>query len=156
MKVPKVDATWYERPPGVRERHSAGGVVVREEEGSVLAALAREGNWPSYVLPKGGIKRGEDAETAARREIAEEIGLTELELIAPLGTRERCGYNKKTWVITHFFLFATAQEMGVPLDPKHHGMWWYPLDELPPMLWPEQRALIEECRELVRVHFRKT
>lgn len=155
-----VDESWYQRPPNVRQRVSSGGVVVRRElinhempgavavpgghGGRVLVALTREGKHPLYVLPKGGVERGETPETAARREIAEETGLTQLQLLKPLGTRERCGFHKNLWVVTHFFLYATAQIEATPTDKKHLGVWWFPLNALPPMLWPEQRALIEE------------
>lgn len=151
---PPIDDSWYKRPPRVRVRHSAGGVVVRraaEQNGSkIVVALAREGKWPLFVLPKGGIERGEHPEAAARREIAEEIGLTKLKFLADLGKHGRCGWNKKVWILTHFFLYSTTQIEGTPLDDKRHfGVWWHPIDALPEMLWPDQQKLIENNRERI-------
>ena len=147
---PLVDDSWYQRPERVRTRYSAGGIVVRREGDEILVALTREGALRLFVLPKGGIERGEDALTAARREIAEEAGLTDIHLLADLGTRERCGWKKNIWIITHFYLFSTTQIKGVPTDYKRHfGVWWYPIQALPEMLWPDQRRLIESNHELI-------
>lgn len=152
-----IDRTWYERPPGVRDRCSAGGVVARlDADGRVLIALVREQEYPQYVLPKGGLEPDEDAERAARREIAEEAGLTELVLLADLGQRSRLSYNKRRWITTHYFLFRTAQSEGHPSDTRHHyGVWWFAPDALPDMLWPEQRALVERHAALIERELRR-
>jgi 8-oxo-dGTP pyrophosphatase MutT (NUDIX family) len=151
----QIDETWYVRPPGAKDRTSAGGVVVRRgEDGRVLVALAREKGLDSLVLPKGGVERGEALEEAARREIAEEAGFTDLTLLTDLGTRERLDYNKRRWITTHFFLFATGQSSGKPTDPEHeYESVWVPLDgDLSGLFWPEQRALLAEARETIIAH----
>ncbi|HKZ62919.1 MAG TPA: NUDIX domain-containing protein [Thermoplasmata archaeon] len=51
---------------------SAGGVVIDASGRVLLLRTADEGIW---CFPKGHIERGETAEDAARREIAEECGL---------------------------------------------------------------------------------
>jgi 8-oxo-dGTP diphosphatase len=52
---------------------AAGGIVVRGNTRPTVAVvqLRKDGNW---VLPKGKLNRGEDALTAARREVHEETG----------------------------------------------------------------------------------
>jgi 8-oxo-dGTP pyrophosphatase MutT (NUDIX family) len=67
---------------------------------------------------------------------------------------ERLSYNKIYWVQTHYFLFTTTQKDGIPTDTQHHdAVWWFPLDDLPAMLWPEQRRLIETHRETFETVF---
>jgi len=81
-----IDQTWYEQPDNIKERISAGGVVVRRaENGTLLVALVRERDFLDYVLPKGGVEPGETLEQAARREIEEEASLHELQLLGKLG-----------------------------------------------------------------------
>jgi 8-oxo-dGTP pyrophosphatase MutT (NUDIX family) len=94
--------------------------VVRRlpQDGAVLVALSRLGAGGDCFLPKGGVEKGETLEQAARREIAEEAGLTDLTLLAPLGTRSRLNWNRKRWITTHYFLFCTDQEEGRPTDPR--------------------------------------
>lgn len=153
-----IDATWYTRPAKVRERTSAGGVVARRDGDRVLVALTREEGMAEWVLPKGGVKKEESLETVAKREIAEEAGLTDLLLVASLGTRERLTYSRKQWVTTHYFLFMSEQIKPEPTDPKHAGAAaWFDLSDLPILFWPEQRSLLEDKRaeisRQVKEHF---
>ncbi len=148
----KIDHTWYCKPCGIYERLTAGGVVVRRAPEGLLVALAREVDIDGWVLPKGGVDSGEDLETAARREIEEEVGLTDLTLYHELAVLERLESARKFWSIIHYFLFETKQVRGEIKDLEHHpGMDWFPLDALPDMFWPDEQALIEQHREAIRV-----
>src|SRR4051812_23626660 len=120
-----IDSTWYQKPAAVPARSSAGGIVVRMDADQLFIALVRETNIPQFVLPKGGVDVGEDVEHAARREIAEEAGLTRLTLIREFAIQERLSYDKQVWLITHYFLFTTNQAVGMPTDTAYHtAMWW--------------------------------
>ena len=74
----------------MKKTFTAGGVVLNEK-GEVLVVNQRGNSWS---LPKGHIDPGEDDLTAAKREIAEESGITELDYIKPLGTYERFRIGK--------------------------------------------------------------
>jgi 8-oxo-dGTP pyrophosphatase MutT (NUDIX family) len=139
-----IDETWYTRPPGIRERRGAGGVVVRWERERLLIALVRGDGLSDLLLPKGGVEADETDEEAARREIEEEAGLTDLELLDDLGTQERLSYVRTRWQVTRYFLFLTTETVGAPTDTTHdYAVEWHPIDTLPRMFWPEQRRLIE-------------
>ncbi len=98
----------------------------------------------SYILPKGGVDPGESIEEAARREIEEEAGFSDLTLIKPLGVFERLSFDKRRWITTHYFLFQTHQTEPRPTDPNFSYVTdWFPLDgPLPALLWPEQAELV--------------
>jgi 8-oxo-dGTP diphosphatase len=148
-----IDDTWYVRPSGARDRVSAGGVVARRDaSGRLLVALTGEPEMDGYILPKGGVEQGETLRDAARREIAEEAGFTDLTFLVEMGTRERLSYDRRRWITTHYFLFRTEQVDAHPTDPRHaYLVRWFDLDApLPRMIWPEQRALLETERE--RIH----
>jgi ADP-ribose pyrophosphatase YjhB (NUDIX family) len=132
----------------VPERVSAGGLVVRFEADRVFVALVHERPFGVYILPKGRVEPGESSEQAARREIREEAGLTDLRLLGNLGARERLSYDRRCWVVTKYHLFATEQTAGRPSDGAHdYELAWYPISALPAMLWREQRELVERSRD---------
>ena len=142
-----IDHTWFQRPPQVPEHVSAGGIVARVENDRVHVALIREAGLNGFVLPKGHVDPGETIEEAARREIAEEAGISQLTLIVPLGAKERLSFDKRSWKKTHYFLFLTEQIEGKPTDPQHdYEVKWSPLDDMPGLFWPEQGQLIDENR----------
>ncbi|MCI0691599.1 NUDIX domain-containing protein [candidate division KSB1 bacterium] len=145
-----IDETWYQRPSGVPEHISAGGIVARVKNGRIHIALVGEKGLSQYVLPKGHVEAGETLEQAAVREIEEEAGFSQLTLLAPLGMRERLDFGKRTWKKTHYFLFATGQVDGTPTDKKHHyKIKWFSIDEFPDLFWPEQTQLIRENRDKI-------
>ena len=62
---------------------SAGGVIVAftQKQPQVLLIKDKSGQW---TFPKGLVEKGEDRQVAAKREIAEEVGIKYLRLITPL------------------------------------------------------------------------
>jgi ADP-ribose pyrophosphatase YjhB (NUDIX family) len=147
----KIDSSWYTRPLKIPSSTSAGGVIVRIENGKPLVALVKEEPYGVYILPKGRLEKGEDLEKAARREIEEEAGLSKLSQVQYLGARARLSFDKRKWITIHYFLFLTRQKKGKPTDQEHvYACEWFPLEALPEMLWPDQRELLESCREKIR------
>jgi 8-oxo-dGTP pyrophosphatase MutT (NUDIX family) len=67
----------------VNRFHAAGGVVTDGERVLVL----RSARYADLRLPKGHIEAGEDPMQAALREVREESGYTDLDVIADLGTQ---------------------------------------------------------------------
>jgi 8-oxo-dGTP pyrophosphatase MutT (NUDIX family) len=149
--MPEVDDTWYRRPDGFPESHTAGGVVVRKAGDALWVALAKEKFYADYVLPKGHVETGESVVEAARREIGEEVGILDLTLIGKLGTKTRLDFNKTEWKITHYFLYVTDQNDAVPTHrEQHETMFWVPLMPVPKFFWPEQQSLIEENKDRIQ------
>lgn len=149
-----IDDSWYRRTPDAQPRTSAGGVIARVESDRVLVALAREGDFESLVLPKGGVDPGESLVEAAKREIEEEIGISDLTCLAPLGARQRLSYAKDRWVTTHYFLFFTRQIDATPTHHERHwhGPKWLDLHNdqaLAEMFWPEQREVVVSNRPMI-------
>src|ERR1700719_890136 len=105
---------------------SAGGVVTNDE-GEVLVVSQRGTSWS---LPKGHIDPGEEALDAARREIYEESGIRDLELICELGTYERHkigvdgGDDRSELKEITMFLFRTSEKSLKPVDPDNPEARW--------------------------------
>jgi ADP-ribose pyrophosphatase YjhB (NUDIX family) len=152
MKPRDINDSWYKKPKGIPTSQSAGGIVIRFIRGKPYIALVREDIYADYVIPKGRINESEKIEEAAIREIEEETGLNKLNLICKLAVLNRLSFNKSVWKETHCFLFITNQESGIPTDKtrSYSKTEWFPLDSLPPMLWPDQEKLIKDNMNKIR------
>jgi putative (di)nucleoside polyphosphate hydrolase len=121
---------------------SAGGVIVNDE-GKVVVVEQKKKH-VSWSLPKGHIENDEDFLTAAKREIQEETGLTELELVKefPMYERYKIGKDGQDDMSEkkrmHFFLFTTQQKELKPQDPENPQARWVEKSEVPDILTHEK------------------
>lgn len=104
--------------------YCAGGIVLGDH-GTI--ALVWSKNSQSWLFPKGRIDEDEDTETAARREVAEETGLTDVEYIDDLGTFERPGSDGKPSKIIHMYLFAARPHAVLAPTLEIEKAQWTPL-----------------------------
>ncbi len=120
----------------MKETQSAGGIVVNGK--GQIVVVSQKGT--SWSLPKGHIEQGEDALTAARREIYEESGLSGLQLVEELGSyrRGKLGANgeddaseSKT---IFMFLFTTNERELRPLDTDNPEALWVDKDQVAALL----------------------
>lgn len=89
---------------------SAGGVVVYKHANRCYVVLIKDakGMW---TFPKGKIEPKESIETAAQREIKEEVGIIDLTLINTLGSVEYVFKRKELVKKTvHYFLFRSRKK----------------------------------------------
>lgn len=131
----------------VKRTRSAGGVVLNKK-GQVLVVNQRGVSWS---LPKGHIEEGEEVLAAARREIHEESGLTDLTLVKPLGSYERLrlghrqGETGAEMKHLTFFLFQASQEELKPIDPDNPEARWVERDQVTTLLThPKDREFFNQ------------
>jgi len=67
-------------------RRAARALVVDEQHRVLLVRLEFP-TWQGWVLPGGGVEDGEDEVAAIRRELAEEVGLLDIDLDGPIWER---------------------------------------------------------------------
>jgi ADP-ribose pyrophosphatase YjhB (NUDIX family) len=130
----------------VRIETSAGGVVYRRAPEGTFFLLIRD-PYENWGLPKGHLERGETAQDAALREVAEETGIDRLELRGELGTidwyfREGVDLIHK---YCHFFLMETdAEETQPQLEEGISACLWLPLeDALRTLTYDNAREVLE-------------
>ena len=120
----------------MKKTHSAGGVVLNRG-GEVLVVNQRGNSWS---LPKGHVDPGESVEEAARREIEEESGVRELELVGELGSYERFrigkfgGEDRSELKTMTMFLYRTGELELCPQDPFNPEARWVERAEVAEML----------------------
>lgn len=117
---------------------TAGGIVLGDK--GTIAMVRRRGGDGAWLFPKGHLDEGEDAETAARREIKEETGLGNLELLDDLGTYERYGINadgtenKNELKEIHMFLFADMRSQSLNPSLEIEEAKWVSHREVPALI----------------------
>lgn len=126
----------------MKHTKSSGGVVINQE-GKVLVVNQNSNSWS---LPKGHIDPGEDALTAAKREIYEESGIRELEFVKELGEYKRYkialdgGDDKSELKTIYMFLFKTSEKKLKPIDPGNPEAVWLPKDKVAALLTHKKDA----------------
>jgi 8-oxo-dGTP pyrophosphatase MutT (NUDIX family) len=131
---------------------TAGGVVI-SKKGRILVVNQRGRSWS---LPKGHIEEGEDAKTAAIREIEEETGIIRLNFVKNLGSymRYKIGLDGRDDIseLKHIqmFLFTTDELNLAPKDPDHpEARWVYPDDVESLLTHPKDKAFFKSIRSQI-------
>ena len=134
----------------VREEKSAGGVVVRTRGGVPHVLLIRD-PYQNWGLPKGHLEQGEDAPTAAIREVREETGLVALEMGPELGSIDWY-FRQQEGLIHKFCSFFLMHSSNGDVSPEvAEGITeceWLPADEA------ITRITYENAREMIRAAVR--
>src|SRR5262245_65359899 len=119
----------------MRREFSAGGVLVRREDGHwLMAAIRPAGKADVWALPKGRIDEGETGEQTALREVAEETGARGRSL-GKLGDVRYWFHwqGERVFKVVSFFLLLHEDgELGDLSEEFRHEIdevSWLPLDE---------------------------
>jgi 8-oxo-dGTP pyrophosphatase MutT (NUDIX family) len=107
------------------EERSAGAVVFREtEKGRLYLLLQNAGRWD---FPKGGVEKGENELQTVMREVGEETGISDIEIVP--GFRKVIGYfyrregkNIHKQVV---YVLAKTREEAVKISFEHQAFGWF-------------------------------
>jgi len=123
----------------------AGGIV--RNNNKFLIVAQRNNTWS---LPKGHVDKGESFLDAAKREIYEESGVSDLKLIKGLGFYDRYrislsgGDDKSELKTINMFLFESKQNDLEPIDSDNPEARWVSKEEVIELLTHKKdRAFFE-------------
>jgi len=133
------------------KRHAAGAVVFRRTARGVRYLVLRA--YANWDFPKGMVEPGESEFDAARREVAEETGLADLDFPSGDAHRETMPYaNDK---VARYYLAETDQaELTLPVSPElgrpeHHEWRWVSYDEAEELLPPRLSRVLDWARDTI-------
>lgn len=129
---------------------SSGALILREIDGQLKLALAqRQRTTKTWVLPKGHVESGETLQQAALREIHEEAGLSNVQLLTYLGNLVReVSKNGVTVQKTIHYYLAYALPVAVPELPTEAGFaevgWFSPVEALALLPYEQERDFMRK------------
>ena len=139
-------------PARAVEEYSAGGVVVRQIDGTMHVLLIRD-PYQNWGLPKGHLEAGESGEDAALREVLEETGLTCVLVGETLPAID--WYFRREGRLVHKFceFFLMRSEEGEATPAAEEGITeclWLPLrGAIEQITYDNARGVIEEAARLL-------
>ncbi len=117
-------------------RRSSGFVLFHDDEGSRRYLLLQHTDGTHWSFPKGTIEDGESLQETARRELFEETGISQIEIIAGFTETERYHFVSNGQPIDKevTYFLARSKQKSVNLSWEHLQFIWLPyakaLDQL--------------------------
>jgi nucleoside triphosphatase len=107
--------------------HVTQGAIIKNSEGAVLILNISNNRW---ILPGGHVDKGEDWEEALRRELKEELGLTDFTIKKIVDIRSWLPQNREYTIYAVTFL-VDAPNFGEPqLSDEHVEHAWVTLKNI--------------------------
>ncbi len=131
----------------VRE-FSSGGIVIKRRRNGIQVLLIKDpyGKW---TWPKGKIDRGESSLDAAKREIREETGLKNIEIISKVGRTDYYFRRDRRLIYKTVFLylFRLGEEEPLLIQKAEidDGKWYSEKEALSKVGYKGARALLRKA-----------
>lgn len=144
---------------GERHRRAARVLIVDDADRVLLLRWEPRDTGPAWLVPGGGIEPGETVVEAARRELAEEIGLTGVEVgptvltrqwTTPPGHRHRS--QRESWRLVRVTNYRPPPVEQLP-EAVVEGITetrWVTMDELEATIGESAPEMVEPIRSIVR------
>src|SRR3989338_2205837 len=137
----------------MKQEKSAGAIVYRKEKEPVYLLLHYEmGHWD---FPKGKIEANEKDLETVKREIQEETGIKDIEILKDFKEEIHYYYKFEGELITKTVIFylAKTDEGKVKLSFEHIGFIWLPYDKaLDKLTFKNAKEILKKANEFLKTH----
>jgi 8-oxo-dGTP pyrophosphatase MutT (NUDIX family) len=137
-------------PSADGEERAAGVVLFREEDGRRLFLLLRHEQGGHWGFAKGRIERGEGELEAAMREIREETGIVDVDLVAGVSIESRYPVRRGGRMLRKTVTYFAARVRGDAIQLSHEhtdGRWLVPTEALQILTHAESRRVLEAVED---------
>ncbi|MFO8034498.1 MAG: NUDIX domain-containing protein [Candidatus Bipolaricaulota bacterium] len=131
---------------------AAGFILYRDVHGRREYLIVKNRGGGAWGFPKGRVEPGEAPQAAARREVAEEVGITHLEPVPGFEELLRYSFLRAgNTVDKKVVLFlARTDEPGEALPREIQAITWLPYEEaLTRLTHAEQRELLKQAEAVL-------
>lgn len=129
---------------------SSGGVIIKKKGEGVRVLLIKD-SYGRWTWPKGHVEKGETPITAATREIAEEVGLTDIRMIDEIA---KINYfykreGKLIYKTVYLFLFESTgpEKVTAQLTEIKEARWLKPEDALDKVEYKGAKGILKKAIE---------
>jgi 8-oxo-dGTP pyrophosphatase MutT (NUDIX family) len=147
----EVDFNKPRRRPRIKNERSAGGLVLKREDGRYTGLIIGRLTPRIWSLPKGHVEPNEAAEEAATREVSEETGIS-ASIIEKLADIRYWFYRNKIkhHKVVHFYLMRYKSGEPTPQVSEVDEATWVPLEKLTSVLTHvNERRLVQLAQTFV-------
>lgn len=131
----------------MKKATSAGGMVIKNEDGKKKILLIKFADGTGLGFPKGHVHNGENFEEAAAREVKEETGLRNISIIRKLGVVTRPSVENdgtKVKKDIHLFLMKAGDYNHKEADEVYG---WFTIDEgIKKMGFPQEAEFLKKIK----------
>ncbi|MGH1447117.1 MAG: RNA pyrophosphohydrolase [Cognatishimia sp.] len=136
------------------------GVMLVNAQGEAFVGQRLDSDVPAWQMPQGGIDKGEDAKTAALRELEEETGVSPDLVTLVAETKDWVAYDlphdlvpriwkgrykgqEQMWFLFRFH--GSDADVNIEVDHQEFSEWrWLPVNELVENIVPFKRSVYEQ------------
>ncbi|MFH0868323.1 MAG: NUDIX domain-containing protein [Candidatus Woesearchaeota archaeon] len=137
----------------MKREKSAGGIIFRKDKEPIYLLLHyEEGHWD---FPKGHVEEGEKDFDTVKREVEEETGIKDIEIIKDFKEKIQYYFKFKKELISKevvFYLAKTKTEQ-IKLSFEHIGSVWLPYDKaLEKLTYKNAKEILKKANEFLKTH----
>ncbi|OGH58955.1 MAG: hypothetical protein A2725_04385 [Candidatus Magasanikbacteria bacterium RIFCSPHIGHO2_01_FULL_33_34] len=109
-------------------KDDAGAILINKKTRHIALVKMHHNIWG---FPKGGIRENENILDAAKREVYEETGVKEVEVIKKLPTYQRANsYKPDEFITLNMYIFETEEDELKQIEYDIAEVKWVPIDEV--------------------------
>jgi 8-oxo-dGTP diphosphatase len=143
---------------GKLEREFSSGGIVAKLRGSKIRILLIEDPYGKWTWPKGNIDKGESSLEAAKREIREETGLGNIELVSKIGQTNYFYKREKRLiyktVYLYLFKFIGREKLVIQKREIEGGRWFSDKEALSKVGYKGAKEFLKKAIRAFKKHSR--
>ena len=137
----------------MKQEKSAGAIVFRKDKEPIYLLLQYEVK--HWDFPKGNIEKGEKDIETVKREIEEETGIKDIEIVPGFKEKIQYYFKFKDDLInkTVIFYLAKTKTEKVKLSFEHIGFEWLPYDKaIEKLTFKNAKEILKKANEFLKIH----